>query len=100
MISDALWRSQFNATPGVIGRAVTLNPRPFTIVGVMPRGFHFPVSVPPADIWITNAEDTRVDDPTDPPMTGKRSLSWAVLVGCAGARTVPGAYAALTLRST
>ena len=81
MISDALWRSQFNATPGVIGRAVTLNARPFTIVGVMPRGFHFPVSVPSADIWITNAEDTRVDDPADPPMTAQRGAHLIRVIG-------------------
>jgi putative ABC transport system permease protein len=39
VLSDGLWRRRFGADPQVIGRAVTLNARPFTVVGVMPRGF-------------------------------------------------------------
>ncbi|HET7618041.1 MAG TPA: ABC transporter permease [Vicinamibacterales bacterium] len=39
VISDALWRRTFGADRGVIGRAVRLNDRPFTIVGVLPPGF-------------------------------------------------------------
>jgi putative ABC transport system permease protein len=39
VISDALWRRTFGADPGIVGRAVRLNDRPFTIVGVLPPGF-------------------------------------------------------------
>jgi predicted permease len=38
-ISDAMWRTQFGGDPAVIGRTMTLNDRPFTIVGVMRPGF-------------------------------------------------------------
>ncbi|MBI3982426.1 MAG: ABC transporter permease [Gemmatimonadetes bacterium] len=37
-----LWSSEFGSDRGVIGRSVSLDGRPFTVVGVMPRGFHFP----------------------------------------------------------
>ena len=39
VLSDGLWRRRFAADPQVLGRTVTLNARPFTIVGVMPPDF-------------------------------------------------------------
>ena len=40
VISHALWTTQFASDPGIVGRSITLNDRPFTIVGVMSDGFH------------------------------------------------------------
>lgn len=34
------WRGEFHADPAVAGRVLRLNRHPFTITGVMPRGFH------------------------------------------------------------
>lgn len=42
IVSDRLWRTRFNADPAIIGRKVTLNMQPFTIVGVMPKGTEHP----------------------------------------------------------
>lgn len=39
VVSDQLWRSQFQANPAIIGRTVRLNGRPFAIVGVAPADF-------------------------------------------------------------
>jgi predicted permease len=39
VISYAYWRSHFGGDPRVIGRALVLNGKPFTIAGVEPRGF-------------------------------------------------------------
>jgi putative ABC transport system permease protein len=36
------WRKRFNADPGVLGRAMTLDGTQLTIVGVLPPGFVFP----------------------------------------------------------
>src|SRR5205823_5616248 len=36
ILSDRLWRRAFGADPAVVGRAVSLDRRSFTIVGVMP----------------------------------------------------------------
>ncbi|CAA9354353.1 MAG: hypothetical protein AVDCRST_MAG11-3726, partial [uncultured Gemmatimonadaceae bacterium] len=38
VLSDAFWRRQFGADPGVVGRAVTLNDATFVVVGVLPPG--------------------------------------------------------------
>jgi putative ABC transport system permease protein len=50
VLSDALWRGRFHGDPGVLGKAIGLNQR-MTIVGVMPRGFRFPLILE-ADCWL------------------------------------------------
>jgi hypothetical protein len=75
VISDGLWRSRFAAAPDIVGRKVMLSSRPFTIVGVMPAGFRFPIKAPAAEIWVTLAEDARVERSDDSPMTTERGAS-------------------------
>jgi predicted permease len=41
-IGDALWRSRFGADPGVVGRRISLDGLPHTVVGVLPPGFAYP----------------------------------------------------------
>ena len=45
IISDRLWRTRFGAEPNIIGRKVTLNMQPFTVIGVMPAGTVHPGNV-------------------------------------------------------
>lgn len=42
LLSDAVWRSRFEADPGVIGRSLELDGVSYRVIGVMPRGFAFP----------------------------------------------------------
>jgi predicted permease len=42
MLSHALWRSQFNSDPSLIGRPVPLNGQATTIIGVLPKDFRLP----------------------------------------------------------
>ncbi|MGB6875323.1 MAG: ABC transporter permease [Candidatus Acidiferrales bacterium] len=42
ILSYALWRERFGADPGILGRTLELNGAPYTVIGVMPRGFAFP----------------------------------------------------------
>ena len=39
VLSHATWQRQFGGDAGVVGRQVTINGQPVSIVGVMPRGF-------------------------------------------------------------
>ena len=39
IISERLWRREFDSDPGAVGRTVTLNGRPFTVIGVTAPGF-------------------------------------------------------------
>jgi predicted permease len=48
LLGEALWRGRFQADPGVLGRSVTIEGEPHTIVGVLPARFAFP---PKAQLW-------------------------------------------------
>jgi putative ABC transport system permease protein len=50
VISAKLWRDAFGNDPGVIGRTVDLERRPFRIVGVMPDRFAMPD--PRVELWM------------------------------------------------
>jgi len=42
VISHRLWRERFSGAADIVGRTVTLDQRPFTIVGVLPADFRLP----------------------------------------------------------
>ena len=42
VLTHGLWQSRFDGDASIVGRAVTINDRPHTVVGVMPPGFRFP----------------------------------------------------------
>jgi putative ABC transport system permease protein len=48
MLSHRIWQSRYGADPEIVGRALTLDGRPTTVVGVMPPGFVYP---PGRDMW-------------------------------------------------
>ena len=48
LMSDRLWRARYNGDPSIIGKPINLNGTSYTVVGVMPAGFHFPDDV---DVW-------------------------------------------------
>lgn len=41
LISERLWRERFDADPRVPGKALVLDGKSFTVIGVLPAGFHF-----------------------------------------------------------
>ena len=55
VLSDGLWRRRFGADPDLVGRTISLDSRPVLVVGVMPRGFHFPSRK--SEIWVPLAMD-------------------------------------------
>ena len=58
LLTQRLWQQRFNNTPDIIGRSLILNGKNYTIVGVMPQSFHFPVDAEPVDMWTTVAVDS------------------------------------------
>lgn len=42
VLGYGLWQSHFAGDPSVVGRALEVNGRPATVIGVMPRGFAYP----------------------------------------------------------
>ncbi len=49
VLGYGLWQQQFGGDPHVLGRTVRLLDEPFTVIGVMPRGFDLPFQH--AEIW-------------------------------------------------
>ena len=45
IISARLWQRRFNSDPRIIGTKVLLNGKNFTVMGVMPAGFDFPLQL-------------------------------------------------------
>jgi putative ABC transport system permease protein len=43
MISERLWRRRFNSDPQLVGTQLSVNGRSFTVVGIMPANFEFPL---------------------------------------------------------
>ncbi|HET6176803.1 MAG TPA: ABC transporter permease [Candidatus Sulfotelmatobacter sp.] len=62
LISHSLWMSQFGGDKSIVGRAVKLSGELYTVIGVMPRSFRFPVAKPLNSVWTTLAVD---NDPAD-----------------------------------
>lgn len=77
LISHALWQSQFGGDKSILGRSVNLSGNLYTIIGVMPASFRFPVTEPQIGVWTTLADD---DDPNDlhPAITNRGSHFLAV----------------------
>ena len=42
IISDAIWRAHFDASPDALGRSMRLNDTTYEVIGVMPSSFAFP----------------------------------------------------------
>jgi putative ABC transport system permease protein len=42
VLMNGLWRRQFQADPAIVGKTITLNGFPYTVIGVMPESFHLP----------------------------------------------------------
>jgi macrolide transport system ATP-binding/permease protein len=52
VISDALWARGFGSDPTVVGKTVTLNRVPFTVIGVMPPGFKGVQTLGGVEFWV------------------------------------------------
>jgi predicted permease len=51
MLSHDAWRNRFAGRPDAVGEVITLNGEPHTVVGVLPRDFHF-APRGPAEMWM------------------------------------------------
>jgi putative ABC transport system permease protein len=49
LIGYGMWQREFGGTNDILGKAIRINGRPATIVGVMPKGFAFPAN---EELWI------------------------------------------------
>ena len=84
VISDALWRTRFDADRSVIGRAINLNGYSFEIVGVAPRGFRGSMNGLAMDLWVPVTLHPRLSGRD---LLDARGSGWLQAIG----RKAPGA---------
>ena len=55
VISDALWTNRYHRDPAVLGSSIVLDRKVYSIIGVMPRSFEFPLEaghLDQAQLWV------------------------------------------------
>jgi predicted permease len=57
VLSEGLWRAQFAADPNIVGTAISLDKKSFTVIGIMPARFQPPLTGEAEQIWIPIAQD-------------------------------------------
>jgi predicted permease len=62
ILSHDLWRNSFAADPAILGKSIVLSDVQYTVIGVMPAGFGFPISNRAFDIWTSIARDAEGPD--------------------------------------
>ncbi|HEY0510565.1 MAG TPA: ABC transporter permease [Thermoanaerobaculia bacterium] len=55
LLSAGFWRRRFGGEPGIVGRAVRLEGKPFTVVGIMPDVLRFPFRQ--VEVWLPRAQE-------------------------------------------
>ena len=76
ILSNRLWKNRFSSNPDIVGKAMVLNGKDYTVVGVMPEGFQFPVQNQPIELWATVA----VDSGGEEPMTSQRGAHYMAVL--------------------
>jgi predicted permease len=79
VISHAYWQRRFALDPQIIGRRITLNKHPFTIIGVAPEGFFGDIVGLATDIWIPMSMQPQVNPGRD--YLESWDASWLLLMG-------------------
>jgi predicted permease len=82
LLSYEFWQSHFGSDPSVLGRALILDSQKFSVVGVMPPRFQFPVQRNRVELWITIAHDLQGKSA----MAAQRDVSYLQVI----ARLKPG----------
>ena len=77
ILSHKLFQQRFNGDPSILNQAITLEGIKFTVVGVMPPAFEFPVQNDPVDLWTTIAGDASGEDA----ITGQRGAHFLSAIG-------------------
>lgn len=63
MLSYAFWQSAFGSAKDIAGTSIRLGDLEYTVAGVMPKGFQFPVQDPAPALWTSIAADADGKDP-------------------------------------
>jgi len=77
VLSHTTWANEFNSDLGILGKTITLSDRSYTVIGVMPQGFAFPVANDNFALWMTFADQAEGKEPS----TAQRGWNQVSVVG-------------------
>lgn len=85
-ISYGYWQRQFGGSLSAIGQIITVNGKPYTIIGVAARGFTGVQPGEPGDLWIPVVDDAAIRPWQSNPPPGEVMLSthrwwWLTIMG-------------------
>jgi putative ABC transport system permease protein len=89
VLSYDFWQKQFGGDKSILGRTIQLDRRSFTVIGVMPARFQYPIQNDPIEIYETTAEDAVSSDGSKPSTEQRGNHSLQAI-----ARLKPGVSAA------
>jgi predicted permease len=78
VISDALWRRRFAASPSAVGRKLRIDNDWYTVVGVLPPGFRHPGRSVLTDVDVWAPANFAAAPFPKPPVRGARFLTGAI----------------------
>ena len=77
ILSHALFQKRFGSDTAILNQAITLEGKSFTVVGVMPPDFEFPIQNDPVELWTTIAGDASGTTP----VTDQRGAHFLQVIG-------------------
>jgi len=77
VLSHSMFEKYFNSDENILNQPITLDGKPFVVVGVMPRGFQFPIQNDSVDLWTTITGDASGSDP----ITAQRGAHFLKVIG-------------------
>jgi putative ABC transport system permease protein len=63
VLSQSLFQKRFNSDPNIVNQSMVLDGKSYTIIGIMPGAFQFPVQNDPVELWTTVALDREGKEP-------------------------------------
>jgi putative ABC transport system permease protein len=64
VLNHRFWQQRFNGDPNIIGKQLSFDGQAYTVIGVMPQGFEFPIVPTGTQLWANAAFDP--NDPSTP----------------------------------
>lgn len=61
MISYGTWQSRFGGDPSIAGKQIRINRRPYTILGVAPKGFYGTETFYRSELWVPMSMQAQVE---------------------------------------
>jgi putative ABC transport system permease protein len=77
VLSQQLFEKRFNSDASLLNQSITLDGKNYTVIGVMPRAFQFPIQNELVELWTTVAGDASGKEP----VTEQRGAHFLHVIG-------------------